>query len=138
MSPTEELLKRLKNIRLLAIQAEEGIASNLAVQKTHPDRLKQAESYLKLAVELVKEVREEDEVGLAYWQEIEDVFPVIIDRLNNHIVIQQNLDFIQATDKVYLAEFLKYVLLYGRDLLKEVIEAMPDEDKASIKGLLGG
>lgn len=136
MSPTEKLLNTLHNIKQLTVQTEEGIKSNLQVQKTHPDRLKRAETYLKLAHEEIKLVREEDEIGLGYWQEIEEAFPIIIGRMNDMMTKQQNLDFITATDKVYLRTFLSYVMEYGKEMFQEVLENMANEEFADIEDVI--
>lgn len=136
MEPTQKLLQRLRDIRQVTRQTEQGIVSNIEVQRTHPERIANAEKWFALGLEELKLVREEDEVGVAHWDEISEALPMVIDRLNNQITVQQNLDFILATDKQALGRFIGYVLQFGMPLFTEILERMSDSDFAQIEDVV--
>lgn len=133
---TQKLLDRLRDIKQLTRQTEQGIVSNVEVQRTHPERLKNVETWLKLASDEIGLIGVEDEVGVAHWDEISDALPMVIDRLNNQMTVQKNLDFIMATDKVILKRFIGYVLQYGAPIFQDVLERMEDKDFAAIEDLV--
>jgi hypothetical protein len=134
--PTQKLLQRLKDITRVVEQVDQGITSNIEVQRTHPERLKNLETWLKLASDEAKLIREEDEVGVMHWDEIAEALPTVIDRLNNQITIQQNIDFILATDKQVLERFIGYVLQYGMPLFEDVLYQMQADDFAKIEDVV--
>lgn len=135
MSP-EKALQVLENIKRLTIQTEQGITSNVEVQKSHPERLERIETWAKLMANEARLLKEEDEVGVAYWDEISDAFPIIISRLNDHMTIQKNFNFIAATDKGHLDRFLSHILMYGLEIFSEVIGELPDSDFAKIEDVV--
>ncbi len=134
--PTQKLVERLKNITKLVEQMQQGTVSNVEVQRTHPKRLENIETWLKLASDEVKLIGQEDEIGVSHWDEISDAIPMVIDRLNNQITIQQNLDFIMATDRQIIGRFLNFVLLYGLPLLEDTLTYMSDEDFAKVENVV--
>ena len=138
---SRKISKRLRDIRLnsiktLLIQVDQGLQSNIEVQRTHPDRLANIETWLRLAADEAKLIREEDQVGIGYWQEISEALPLAISRINDELLVRQNMDFIQATDKAHLIRFLEYVLKYGSELFVQVLEEMSDEDHAKVEDMV--
>jgi hypothetical protein len=133
---TRALLKRLKAVAQLAQQTEQAIISNIEVQRTHPERLENAEKLIRLAQDEIRLVREEDTVGIAHWDEIADVFPLIIDRVNNQMTIDQNRNFITATNKESFTDFIANVLKYGKPVFQDVLESLPDVDFAEIEDII--
>jgi hypothetical protein len=134
--PTEKLLQRLRNITQLVQQTEQQIASNIEVQKSHPERIANVETWLRLANDELGLIREEDEVGVAHWDEISEALPTVIDRLNNQITIQRNFDFILATDQQVIGRFLRYVLEYGTPLFKDVMKKMSADEFTQLEDLV--
>lgn len=134
--PTQKLIERLKNITKLVQQAEQGIVSNVEVQRTHPERIANVETWLSLANQELKLIREEDEVGVSHWEEISDALPMVIDRLNNQLTLQQNMDFIMATDKQMLERFISSILLYGLPLFKDALRNMTSDDLAKLENVI--
>ena len=133
MTTLKRLEERLNNITRLVTQVDQGIISNIEVQKSHPGRLANAEKLLRQVEAELALIRQEDEVGIAHWDEISDALPVVIDGLADQMTMVKNLSFLQAADRGHLKKFLFFLLEHGLDLFEEIFNEMPAGDQEKLR-----
>ena len=141
--PTGKILERLRYQTQLVTQTKEGIQSNIAVQRTHPDRLQQAIKYQERAVEYQEKARDiilqigvEDEVGAAHWDEISEALEVLERRLGTQEIIEKNRNLFIATNRKSLANVFGLILRHSIPVFQQMLEEMTPDDFASIEDVL--